>query len=470
MPNIFVYDTECSGVRPRHDRPFQFAAQVCDQHGTPIRTINLRGRLPRHVLPDPQALLVTGQSYSQIQGSPMSHYRFIARVHAELRAAAPSIMLSYNGLRYDEEILRHSFYANLLTPYVTQLGGNQRVDLFVVARALASLAPDALTLPTGTDGRPSFKLDALAAANGITDHEAHDALGDAEATMQLARLLKTRAPDAFAACCQTRHKDHVLTLLHSGEPLVHVGWSHERGAAVIQIIQPVTTDATNPREWLCVDLAQAHSLLQMTTPQLRQAMTPRAGRSDIIRVRANAMPMVFSLKRATALGVRIRKFGDVGARVKNAPMFGTRLKAAATACKQSYGEPATVWDQLYAGGFYPSVMDRNVFDRFHEVSPAEKWEMIPDLTDPRAQHMARWLIGSEWPDTLSHQDCAAIEEAFRAHLMQDKAPWTTIPSALARIAELLPAASQRDRTILHEYEMYLVTLRDSAQPALVAGP
>ncbi len=104
MQNIFVYDTEGTGVQTRYDRPFQFAACTYDQNGSLLRSTNFRGRLPRYVLPDPEALLVTGQSIESIQASPLSHYQFIERIHSEIVANAPAVIMSYNGIRYDEEI------------------------------------------------------------------------------------------------------------------------------------------------------------------------------------------------------------------------------------------------------------------------------------------------------------------------------------------------------------------------------
>lgn len=46
-----------------------------------------------------------------------------------------------------------------------------------------------LEWPVDDLGRHSFKLDSLAPANEFTNHDAHDALGDVEATIHIAALM-----------------------------------------------------------------------------------------------------------------------------------------------------------------------------------------------------------------------------------------------------------------------------------------
>lgn len=461
MTNFFVYDTEGTGVQPRYDRPFQFARCIYDQHGTLLRTTNLRGRLPLYVLPDPEALLVTGQSIKNIQSAPLSHYEFVERVHADIVANSPATVMSYNGIRYDEEILRHTFYANLRAPYVTQLAGNERLDVLVVAKAVAGIARDALDIPKGDDDKPSFKLKGLAAANGFTDHNAHDALGDVEATMHLAQFMKSHAGRIWEACSRNQSKDHVLGLMKAGKPLVLVGWSHEVGHPHYQLIQPVTTDERNANEWLCVDLeSDVDTMLELSPTDLAQKFKPNLGLSTALRIKVNALPMVFSIETAAYIGVEVPYEFRAAERVLADPSFSSRLRAAATIYKQNPEQPKDIWNQLYGGCFFPSSADKGVLEKFHQAHPSVKWDLISDMTDHRARHMARWLVGSEWPEILASVDRLSIEEEFRSHLMNQKGGWTSIPSALARIEELRPKTSLFQIHILDQYQAYLKSLRD----------
>ena len=55
-------------------------------------------------------------------------------------------------------------------------------------------------------GNPSFRLEDLVAANGISHESAHDALSDVRATIGLARLLRDRQPRLYHWLYQLRNK------------------------------------------------------------------------------------------------------------------------------------------------------------------------------------------------------------------------------------------------------------------------
>ncbi len=50
--------------------------------------------------------------------------------------------------------------------------------------------PEGIEWPTHPDGRPSFRLEDLTRANGLSHESAHDALSDVRATIALARLIR----------------------------------------------------------------------------------------------------------------------------------------------------------------------------------------------------------------------------------------------------------------------------------------
>ncbi|WP_068302334.1 hypothetical protein [Pararhodobacter sp. CCB-MM2] len=472
MQNIYVYDTEATGVHTRFDRPFQFAACTYDSDGNRLRVTNLRGRLPRYVLPDPEALLVTGQTISRIQSSSLSHYEFIGRVHADILANAPSVVMTFNGLSYDEELLRHSFFGNLRAPYVTQTHGSERVDLLVMARAIAALSPGSFTVPRGSDGKPSFKLEALSSANRTGRYNAHDALGDVQATMNLAIRIWNSAPKAWDLCARNRRKREVLFMLKAREPLVQVSWDYDAGTPLIRSILPIMADRTDPNSWLCVVLGNdADRVLQMDVATLAEQLSNKGRNPVLVRVKANTTPMVFhraTVENLVSIPLLDTRLID---RVSVDAAFAFRLAAAADRVRSSFGPPEHVCEQLYSGGFFPTLTDRPALDAFHKGSPAEKWERIADLKDPRARHLARWMVCSEWPQVIPVRERREIQKEFADHLLRDEAPWTTIPSALRKIDELENDLAGPRRAALAEYRHYLLNRQDAAvdQAGMVRG-
>jgi len=460
--NIYAYDTECSGLETRYDRPFQYAAGIYDDEGNLLKELNLRGRLPKYVIPSPAALLVTGQSIGKIQDSKLSQYELIGEIHDHIKAHSPAVMISYNGIKYDEEVLRHSFYANLRAPYVTQFDGNTRMDIMIAAKAVAACASEALRLPVNAKCKKSFKLEDLAAANGMNDHIAHDAMGDVRATMHLAKEMISRAPEVWSMCERMRHKAHVENLMEASKPLLHVGWDGDQDKPLVQALLPICRDDTNPNEWLCVNLqADINRLLAADVGALKEGFNYVDGVRDIVSVKTNKMPILLQTNDPIAAGILVRYDPFVVIRLKNNANLVERLKAASTLRRSEFDRDTPVAEQLYSGGFFPMTKDKGLLNRFHQVSPHEKYEMISNMSDSRARHMGRRLIGSEWPEVMSKGDRQAIEEAFREHIMQEHAKWTTIPSALEEIKQLAVDASADQQILLEEYEGYLLKLQHS---------
>jgi len=200
------YDFETTGTSPAFDQPIQFAAILTDDDFNQIERVNIRCRLSPHILPAPWAMAVTGVTPAELEdpGLP-SWFEFSHQISALTKRWAPAIWTGYNSIAFDEEFLRQSFYQNLHPNiYQTQFNHNDRLDLMKVIYAVWDRAQGALEWPLDDEGRASFKLDRLAPKNGFTAHNAHDALGDVEATIHVATLIRDRAPAVWARCLRNR--------------------------------------------------------------------------------------------------------------------------------------------------------------------------------------------------------------------------------------------------------------------------
>ena len=215
------YDFETTGTSPAFDQPIQFAAILTDDDFNQVERVNIRCRLSPHILPAPWAMAVTGVTPEELEdpGLP-TWFEFSHQISALIKRWAPATWAGYNSIAFDEEFLRQSFYQNLHPNiYQTQFNHNDRLDLMKVIYAVWDRAPDALEWPLDDRGRLSFKLDRLAPASGFTAHNAHDALGDVEAAIHVATLIRDRAPAVWARCLRNRDKHAVADTLQSGHPV-----------------------------------------------------------------------------------------------------------------------------------------------------------------------------------------------------------------------------------------------------------
>ena len=170
------------------------------------------------------ACLVTGITPQQALAEGVSERDFIGHIIAELGQPG-TCGVGYNSLRFDDEVTRYTLYRNFHDPYEREWrNGNSRWDIIDMVRATHALRPDGIDWPLREDGLPSFRLEDLTAANGISHEAAHDALSDVHATIAMARLVRERQPKLYDYVLGLRHKRAVLAQLdiEGMKPLLHV--------------------------------------------------------------------------------------------------------------------------------------------------------------------------------------------------------------------------------------------------------
>lgn len=452
---ILNYDTESTGLEKPFEAPLQFAAKVYDASGTELSAINLRGRPPQHILPSPGALVVTGRRISSVLGHPKSAYTLAREIHAFFEQTAPAVVTGYNIIDYDEEIIRHTFYGNLLQPYVTQFGGNQRLDVLLAIKAAAICDPSAYDLPINEKGKRSFKLEHLAPAFGFKGHDAHDALGDVDATMHVANTIRARSPELWRATHSLRSKAAVEGLLAAGQPVVKLDWNHSGDRAAVRVLLPICRDAEIPTKWWCFNLASdPKRVLGVQPAQLIRAFKSSGGVTAIVGVPTNKMPLVFSMDDPAIAGLTIEFDSELIDRLRMDVSLPASICAASQIISDGYAEKAHVQEQLYSGGFFPTADDQALFDAFHRAVPAQKCEIIGSFHDSRARELGKLLMGSEWPTAMRPGDRAAYLDELQYRMMATDVPWMSIPKALEEIRSMRPAVGET-AAILDEYEDYL---------------
>ena len=107
--------------------------------------------------------------------------------------------------------------------------GNDVTSAYPELLATAATAEDALLdgeIVAFVDGRPSFKLEHLSAANGLAHEAAHDALSDVRATIALARLIRDKQPRLFDFALRLRRYllpgQHLLSCLQDRRALIRL--------------------------------------------------------------------------------------------------------------------------------------------------------------------------------------------------------------------------------------------------------
>lgn len=436
------YDLETTGISPAFDQPLQFAAIRTDDSFVEIERVNLRCRIAPHIIPSPQALIVTGVTPAQLVDSELpSLFEFTQTIVELTERWAPATWVGFNSIRFDEEVLRQAFFQNLQPNiYATQFNGNNRLDILTAVFAVWCRNPGLMHWPTDDAGRTTFKLERLAPANGFNAHNAHDALGDVEATIHIARIIANGDPALWSAILHNRDKQNVMATLETFRP-VELVLRFGGGPPRAYVGCFCGTAAGNPTNAAFFDLeaGDPEILIQADDAALFQAVD---GTPQIIRsIAANKVPSLFPI--ANPNPDHLSKAALIAAN----PAFRARVGEAMAAryVEDPAAPPPPVEKQIYSG-FYAKA-DRDLLAEFQRADWSRRSDIVGLLTDVRLRQLGRRLIAFHAPEFMSVDEAEQFEAFLRERWNAPDAPgteWTTIASATRAIAELRakPGADQ----------------------------
>lgn len=257
-PTLLWHDYETWGVDPKHDFPCQFAAIRTDLDLNIIANpISYFCQIPNDYVPNPIACLVTGITPQQSLRDGYIEAEFASKI-ANVMQQTDTCVVGYNSIRFDDEVTRFLRYRNFYDPYEREWkNGNSRWDIIDLVRACYALRPEGINWPRNENGTPSFKLEALTAANGIAHESAHDAVSDVKATIALAQLIKSKQPKLFDFYFSLRNKNTVMQNIDVAQqkPFLHISGMLPSVNGCCSWFMPIAMHPTNKNAIICVDLA-----------------------------------------------------------------------------------------------------------------------------------------------------------------------------------------------------------------------
>ncbi|MCL1629876.1 exonuclease domain-containing protein [Roseibaca sp. V10] len=446
------YDLETTGISPAFDQPLQFAAILTDGEFREIERVNLRCRIAPHIIPSPWALAVTGVRPAQLTDPSLpTLFEFTQEIGALIERWSPSIWTGFNSIRFDEEMLRQAFYQNLQPDvFATQFNGNSRFDVLTALYAVWYRQPDLFDWPVDPDGRVRFKLDRIAPLNGFAAHNAHDALGDVEATIHVARQIAQRAPALWAELLANRDKAHVHSSLATFQPMALVerfGGGLPR--ATVGCFCGTSPSNPNQAAFFDLDAADPADLLVADAACLFAAVdaTPKVIRS----VTVNKSPALLFVPTPSAEQLRRAEA------IANAPEFRTRVgQALAARFPEDPAAPTPPVEKQIYGGFY-SHADKALLAEFQRADWRRRQEIVASLADPRLRQLGRRLVAFHAPELLSAEEQGQYQAWLRERWSAPEGPateWMTVERSQRAIDEMR-TSSHLDVTLTTEIATYL---------------
>ena len=213
MANLVFYDFETCSSNVSYGQIIQAAAVLVNDNFQELDRYEGRCKLSPGIIPEAMALIVNKTTPKILKETNLSHYQMIREMMEKFNKWKNSIFIGYNSINFDEEFLRRTLFKNLDYPYITVTNGNERADLFGIARSSYLYYPNCIKTPISDKNNPVFKLDKLAPINGIKHNNAHSAISDVLATVEIAKLLSKTASNVWKASMMTTSKDKTLKII-----------------------------------------------------------------------------------------------------------------------------------------------------------------------------------------------------------------------------------------------------------------
>ena len=449
MTRFVFYDFETTGTSVTYAQPLQFAAIVTDEKFNVLDTVDWRCRIAPHILPAPYALKVTNLAPEQVTNNNLqTAFDFAQSLYQFLEKWQPAIWLGYNTINFDEPMLRQLFYQNLQPNiYATSMNGNSRLDVMKMVWAAYSLRPGILTFPENDKGKPSFKLDQLAPANGFGHENAHDALADVEATIFILNKIKTADPEFLNDLVRTQDKEYVGSLLRSFEA-VQVTMRFGGAPPKTYYGCYCGTNIQNKNEIAFVDFdaIDAETLLGLSDPEILEAIMQSP---KIIRpLRLNNAETIMRLDNPTALQ---RSFCE---KISRSDEFVSRVSSLLPKRFEAIEvEDDIPIEEKIHGGFY-SHYDQDVLAEFQTADWQRRQELVEQFEDKRLVQLGRRLIVFYAPHLLSEEQKSAFKSFVKTkwESTDSDAGWTKICDVQDDLNEM-----KSDETVSQEYLERLIT-------------
>lgn len=447
--SIYWHDYETSGTDARRDRPVQFAGQRTTLDLDPVGDpTSIFCQPAPDVLPQPGACMVTGIAPQRAMREGIGEAEFAARIRDELGAPG-TCGAGYNSIRFDDEFTRNLLYRNFHDPYEREWkDGNSRWDIIDLARLCYALRPHGVEWPEN-DGKPSFKLQDLAAANGLSSAQAHDAASDVATTIDLARRLKRAQPRLWDFYYGLRRKAEAFKYLDYAHraPVLHVSSRYPAERGCTAMVAPLAAHPGQPNGVIVYDLAvDPAPLIELDADEIHDLVfTPKADlpeeftRIPLKTVHANKSPALAPLgvlkdvdTRRIGLDVALcerhldalRRAPDVAEKVRR--VFAVDREAKATL------DPELA---IYAG--FPSDADKRLFARIRGTPPASLRDFESALADPRYAQLLFRYRARNFPETLNADENRRWQSFRRQRLTQATSITSlTLDDYFAQIAAL----------------------------------
>jgi len=478
--SFMMHDYEGGGVSGIKSGATQFAGVRVNMDLVPIDLpidVYCKPNIDR--LPSLDAVLITRISPLYCLNNGISEFEFFKMINKEM-SLPYTCTAGYNSAKYDDEMSRSGFFANLLPVYEREWkDGNSRWDIYRVMLSFYALRPDGINWPPGKEGRvASLKLEDIAKANGIVQENSHNAVDDVFAMIDVCRLLKKSNEKLwqylFANRTKARIQDVIGASLSNSKPLIYISPYSGLDKRYISVVMPVSVPVGDKNECVFVDLSgDMQQLLDVKPESLKSYLYSSkeelaalgVSRPALGKFKVNQIPVVMpfsaikdeSVREAAGINLDLIK-QNLGIVKASLDEIGEVLMEVYR--KTDYGDPNPyIEDTVYSAGF-PARYDGQFIEKVLSLSIENIAESPLSFSTGFLNTLQTRLLALHAPDKCPEKEYAEFRAAAAEKLTSPKDDRVTIGEIESAIAEHEGSQEAHVLALLDDYKAYLLHVKD----------
>ena len=441
MGNIIIYDFETVTSNQRGwGQIIQIGAIAVDEDLNELSRFNERCRLSPGIIPEAMAMIVSNTTPKLLKESNRSHYEMIRSFVKWIKQFKNSTFMGWNNLEFDQLYFRSTLFQNFEYPYLTTTNGAKEGDIMNLARAANLYYPGTLKNEKNSKGNLVYKLDSMSELNGVSHKEKHTGIGDCEATLGIAQIIKKKAPSVWAASMLTLNKDQALKIIKDEKLFCTNEYYYGK---VVPFVQTFVCEHPVYKGWAKnFDLKHDPSIyINMPVEALKQELkkTPkilRTCRSNKHVILMNPS-YIDNFEEYKMIGVT--KLIERANMIKNNKKFAEKIELILRDEAEEKAQTASQEDLYEEESLYnfPPAEDNRLMEGFHQLEWEKRLPYLKKFKDKRFHYFGKKLIYQEKPELLSKEDYDEIHSTVvKRVLSTNNEPWNTIPRVYAEIDTL----------------------------------
>ena len=469
------YDLETTGkgkkenasafsTTPKWEQILQIAAIVTDENfQLTNQNMNIFCRPRVSIIAQPGALITTERGIKTSLNANLSSYEMMSVINKTLdlwRKDNPEcIFIGHNSINFDEIVLEYNLFNNLFYPYPTRA---KRGDTLNLVRALYASNPMSIKTDVTARGNPSFKLDKLAALNGMPVDFAHDAFSDVKTSIALAKFVKDADSKLWETLSLTMDKKKAVDYINNNSGITYL--TNFGGRIALEALSMVCESQLYRGMYHTLKLStDPLPLLEANNAEFKNLLSKKPSKNRWLTTGDH--PIFLDNKNA----INYKPYDGIGSEVLNErKKIIYRNNSLADKFKmyeldrQLEKEENLSQDNIFPeskANIFFNFKEQNIFQNFHSASDwSEKYKIALSVKDPNANFILKRLIFDECPEILIEDDFKKIHNELHDRLViNQERPFTTIPEAMKEIDDwkCKEKTTDKEMRILDEYDIYL---------------